>query len=72
MDWKNEATWAGVGGALVALLAATGLLTSDEAVTATSSLAALATGTIGLIGVVGAVAARRKAKKDADKADGEK
>lgn len=72
MDWKNETAWTGIASALVALLAATGLLTSDEAVSATSSLAALATGTIGLIGVIGAVIARNKAKKEADKAAGDK
>ena len=63
INWKSEATWTAIGGGLVTVLTATGLLVADESVAATAVVANLAAGIVGLVVLVGSIRARIKANK---------
>jgi len=63
INWKSEATWTAIGGGLVTVLTATGLLVADESVAATAVVANLAAGIVGLAVLIGGIRARIKAGK---------
>ena len=63
INWKSEATWTAIGGGLVTVLTATGLLVADESVAATAVVANLAAGVVGLVVLIGGIRARIKAGK---------
>ena len=64
IDWKNETTWAAIGGGLVAILTGTGILIGSEGATLASVVTNLSAGTIGLITLIRAVSNRVKATKE--------
>lgn len=64
INWKSEATWTAIGGGLVTVLTATGLLVADESVAATAVVANLAAGIVGLVVLIGGIRARIKANKE--------
>lgn len=64
INWKNETTWAAIGGGLVAILTGTGLLVGSEGTAATAVVANLAAGIVGLAVLIRAVSTRIKAGKD--------
>ena len=64
INWKSEATWTAIGGGLVTVLTATGLLTADESVAATAVVANLAAGVVGLVVLVQGIRNRVKASKE--------
>ena len=61
VNWKSEATWAAIGGGLVAILTGTGLLVGSESASATAAIANLSAGVIGIITLVRGIRARLKA-----------
>jgi len=61
VNWKSEATWAAIGGGLVAVLTGTGLLVGSESANATAAIANLSAGVIGIITLVRGIRARLKA-----------
>lgn len=63
VNWKSEATYVAIGGALIALLAGFGLLVGDEATQAGQVVANMTAGVLGLIGLVRGIRARTKADK---------
>ena len=64
INWKSEATWTAIGGGLVTVLTAIGLLTADESVAATAVVANLAAGVVGLVVLVQGIRNRVKASKE--------
>lgn len=64
IDWKNETTWAAIGGGLVAILTGTGILIGSEGATLASVVTNLSAGAIGLITLIRAVSNRVKATKE--------
>lgn len=63
INWKSESTWTAIGGGLVTVLTATGLLVADESVAATAVVANLAAGVVGLVVLIRGIRARIKAGK---------
>ena len=60
INWKSESTYAAIGGGLVAVLTATGLLIASEGEAASAVIANLAAGVVGLITLIRAVRNRTK------------
>lgn len=60
LKMSGDNTWNAVIGALVAVLSAFGVITSEESVTAVSCLTGIATGVIGLVALVKSIIARHK------------
>ena len=61
INWKAETTWIAIGGGLITILTATGLLVGEESLAASTVVANLTAGTIGLIMLIRSIRNRVKA-----------
>ena len=64
INWKSESTWTAVGGGLISVLTATGLLVASEGAAATAVVANLAAGIVGLVVLIRGIRNRVKASED--------
>lgn len=64
INWKNESTWAAIGGGLIAILTGTGLLVGDEGAAASAVVANLSAGFIGLALLIRSIRNRIKSPSE--------
>lgn len=63
---NNDSKWVAIAGAAVMLIAATGIIDSNESATITANLTQALNGTIGLVVAITAIVKRIKAGKKAE------
>ena len=64
INWKKEATYTAVGGAVITILSGTGVLVAGEGAAATAVVANLAAGIVGLCVLISSIRSRIKASKE--------